>query len=79
MRCIFCNNILTTQEACTKFVGGGYTEACTPCLDTMDAKVVVPSRFLKGHNDDDDIPGVDDIPPWEDSPLSYSDIEEDDD
>jgi hypothetical protein len=70
MRCIACNNILTTQEACTRFKSGTPTEMCTACLDTIDIPVQVPQRFLQkgGESFGQEEYGYheDDIPPWED-------------
>jgi hypothetical protein len=76
MRCISCNNILTTAEACSKWSSGAYSEMCTPCVGSMEGlglTLVVPERFKKPVDEYEE----EDIPPWEDSPLSHSDLEDD--
>jgi hypothetical protein len=69
MRCISCNNILTTQEACSRFKSGTPTEMCTPCVRTTDMDVVIPERFKQQKQGEsfaqEEYEGEYDPPPWE--------------
>jgi hypothetical protein len=70
MRCISCNNILTTQEACSRFKSGTPTEMCTPCIRTTDMDVVIPERFKQQKQGESFAQeeyevGEYDPPPWE--------------